>query len=44
MKIKENPGLDGVCAVKLYELVKLKGQTPKGFSTKLRIAGKRFKA
>jgi hypothetical protein len=37
MKIKENPVLDGVCAVKLYELVKLKGQTPKGFSFKLRI-------
>ncbi len=38
MKFKENPVLDGVCAVKLYDLVKLEGQTPKGFSVKLRIA------
>jgi len=37
-KIKENPVLDGVCAVKLYEFVKLEGQTPKGFSFKRRIA------
>jgi len=38
MKFKENPVLDGVCAVKLYDLVKLEGQTPKGFSIKLRIS------
>ena len=38
MKFKENPVLDGVCAVKLYDLVKLEGQTPKGFSVELRIS------
>ncbi|MFA5479159.1 MAG: hypothetical protein WC002_06420 [Candidatus Muiribacteriota bacterium] len=42
MKIKENPALDGVCAVKLYGLVKLEGQTPKGFSVKLRITDLRI--
>ena len=37
INFKENPVLDGVCAVKLYDLVKLEGKTPKGFSVKLRI-------